>query len=341
MSWWCKNKIENSTSDCVVCTLNPLLKLASYIGLSPITFSCQHSKNPTKGPHFKTSKTLKCFTFFTSTILFLVVLWYGYLSATVAVEDKMLLMQLLAEIFYFLNGFTMVLFSIVFNGDKVQELNGWVKIFEARQHFGVTTILDAKVTRKTMRKGFLYCGSSCVLLFLLCIFVLTREYDGFFTWTTLRRPVCGFSTFVQMITIFEYSVKGFFLKSLFESYHNVLRDGLMARDKAGEKIGHVVTMEKTQDLEKCIKDIRQFHHAIMQNVTKFTSYLGPSLLVWMLLIVAVLIVNIYILVWVWVSGIYTSFFVMLEIRTCFMIFAIISLLKDVEEISHVVSWRWV
>lgn len=337
-------KLFNSKSRgdyCLVCALKPLVILGGIFGVSPIKSNCPHAKQPSAKAFYETSKIFMATGIIFVLFLFIVICWYGYLMATDSIrKDSLVLMQILAEIFYYSTGFIVVVTTLIDN-NKVTELNAWIFIIQRHK------LLDKKEMTRMRRKCIIYTCLICTSVLFFCTYAFSQESDSkFFNWATLRRPCCIISSFVQVIAIFQIVIRGLIVCSLYNSSNAILKDALIKRinikPKSNKSLDYMNlksedVLEEDINLNEVIRDYQELHHVMTFNLKSFLQQIGGCLTVWFLLLLGVLIINIYVLVTAWHADKYSTLLTILEFRTIAMIVFVTYLLINVEDVGSVVS----
>lgn len=265
--------------------------------------------------------------------------WYAYLIATA--ENRMLIMELLAETFYALAGLIVIFNRTIKNGDIVTAMNGWVALIENRKRYGIATVLSAQQVSRIRLVAFVYIAVITVTVVAISSITVTRSYDNYFSWTTVRRPVCIVVGFIQVIVIFHFSLEMIMVRTVFESANDAIKsrmDDYLAYVRL-RNANFLSAQKKRCDghFQTKLQGLTRLHSAVYFNFRFMTNGFRTSFMVWFCLMLSAMIFNCYIFIVAKAIGYFSEFILLLELRTVAMVGTSIYWLWNIEKLTKVVS----
>ncbi|KAF2900674.1 hypothetical protein ILUMI_05510 [Ignelater luminosus] len=273
------NYIFNGTpSNCVICAIGPILRFATFFGTFSGSYSCVHlnSDENTK-VEFKNNSIAFAYSECLMLLVLAVIIQHFYLLFTEYIGQKLIVMELLADIFFFTGGLITLLYNALKRKTRIHELNAWMHILQTGYIYGVNTILDIKETRRIRVFGMINCLIIAIGLFFYTLYVFTRPFDGILSWTTIRRPIAVIAISVQVTTIIQFNVEAIFIESLFKNCHKLLKlqmiDHLDNLIKCSSRIKefNVMLLLRKDQIETRMQMTRRLHGAIYKNCSYMTN----------------------------------------------------------------------
>lgn len=267
----------DSTS-CLVCYLKPILKFG-YIGVTPLRFSCPHSKPPTKVV-FETSRFLIGLTLFLSLMMNFVI----FDNLRLFVEVKMNYMKALMLV----NECMLCLISYIFlvcdslqSSVKARELQGLAEIIQCAAQRGIKVLSLKFVKISTWIVYITVLGVVVLELLSILNFIVRSNHDAE-AWKTLIGDtsfLLGGSLCVHYVILVAVYIK------VIKRVHLQIKLVLMNRLNKKYVIGAGADNKKATilsffDTEKQLRELRRMHSSIFLNFLQTGKHLSPTALFW-------------------------------------------------------------
>lgn len=327
---------NRNPSDCVVCAIGPTFKFASLFGTFLGSYSCIHLKrNKDLKTEFKTSKAAVVYNQILMLLLLAAMVWFVYLISSRLQEQKFVIMELLAEIFYCTGGFITLLFHALKFKCRNFELNTWVRVLQSRCKYGLNSILDVKETRRIRVLGIIHCLIIAVAILCCCLYASVRSYDTLISSGTVRRPIAILAGFVQATAIFNFNVEIIFVDSLLRNCYKSLQ--LQMIDHLDQKESNKIPTQRRNQIEIKIQMTRRIHTSIYGTCMYLGKVMNTFFLWWFELLVLAVIFNCYLLASMLSLDAYNDYVFAIVMRTMILVCVMTYFLTSVEKASNVVS----
>lgn len=339
-----KEKISDhlsiSSKDCTVCILSPVYSFGEKLGLSQIESHCVHIDKTSCQPEFKFSKKgliipIAMLILLVSTIVFQV-----YILRQTC--DGRSAMMSLSDLLFSASCITLVLDMPFLTRGRLTIMNAWVELGNSARNYGLESLVTSKKAKKikNTHKVFMFLVHLFVWIFVIygSWLFYSRDVDN----SIVSELVTIFCMFVQILIVTQFISFSYFVSGILENCSMHIKKAL-SRSLLETKSRTASMLEVPQDehdlgltMAERLSLGRQFY---MQAIAKFMNsnqQFSWYLIVWFLHLLAILIVNVYTAAKYYEHRLTVSF-VMLEIRTDFLILHIIYVLHYVQNMSNVVS----
>lgn len=281
--------VKTETSDCVACILNPILKAGSICGPSPLIINCPHSKTPTVTSVFERSDILLAISTVSAVAIIPGIFIIIQDISTTENFNKMIL--LITEVMFSLLAVIINIGSVLNNDEKLNELNGLSFIVNNRKHYGFATLIDQKTTKRFRLLSYIIILTSLLAITNFALYSLLQESNSSVFLTILKIFVLALVTLIQTILFNQCVVSIFLYILLFRKCFNQIKSVLNQHLN-----NDFIAIQKEILLEQTLKRLKMFYISLIGNFRQFNSFIQPSITISMLVGVAMLVFDCYIVV---------------------------------------------
>lgn len=321
-------------SDCIVCLFRPMLSITSLVGIIPVTINCAHSKRPVKNACCKWSFYHVIVT--SVLLLFLIFAIFMYVYLAISCKEKLECMEIISETIFMINSAIIVAFSLFKNNIRIMYLNAWIETFKKRNNYGFKTLIDDT----NMKLVWDYCKTYKIFIVILLTFYSITYYffiiQNLSGWLHLTRITSLVGIVIQLLLVMEYSVYNIFTRIIMDVCYASLVDSMIKiipgtiKPEIYKKIEIQSSIRSTLSLEERIRQTRRFHSVIILNMEFIVKALNPTAVLWLSSNLAILIINTYVLCFMFCNSI-TNYAIVLQFKTYLLIICILYLLKLIQE----------
>ncbi|KAK5640244.1 hypothetical protein RI129_011055 [Pyrocoelia pectoralis] len=307
-----KNLFYTNENVCVACTLGEVFATASYFGVFAGTYHCNHGKPALPPSHFavSTSKLLLAIGISILNVFFA----FWLFKAALHHQNKVLKLELIAELLLTFTTLLLNAYAILNYKRRVSELNGWMMI---------CTSYDLEVRRvlKELRKNRLFTYSYLLVMAAMSIyrvFVTHPEYD--ILTSVVSKLSTALATLTQGVALVHINTHILFVANFYRNTQSAFVKEM--------KVGRL-------NVSACLRKVRRFYAAAFRNIKTFTDIADPYYLLWIVLVVAQVIVNVAATAFAFNTNYYSKGLIILQIRTCGIIFFLTYNLIHCEMLANV------
>lgn len=261
----------------------------------PISFRCSHQEEVTCVIAVK-KNILSLYHLLILGVLAMLI-GYAYLLPTnYCAVYTLKCVLLLSDFIYSLTGLTVLFFKLMRVKTNVLSLNGWVKLYEHRDIFGVQyTSLDKEIKILKYRRLF-FTTSLYALIVGDVIFTLKFPYVRETTMKLVLEILCAY---FQMEQYFEGLQHIAVIRVIYTFFSNSIQNHLLLMLSHDDRFYYYKSSdpksEKTSTLDN-LRSINRFCLAFTKNVKSINAIFRPLAIYWFLEVTFHLIVNFYIIV---------------------------------------------
>ncbi|KAF2900676.1 hypothetical protein ILUMI_05512 [Ignelater luminosus] len=290
--------------DCVVCLFRPLWILGSISGNSVMSFTCPHIDPSIKSPKVSKSDV----RLIISSIYCLIIIGHAIFSCYelfYLTNDFFKILFLFSEIIFCIGTLNFAMTGTINYKERILELNGITSIIENRRYYGITTFLSSKTTQSFLIKSYLiiglivWSGLGFAIYFMESAYQITDSIPlmYYYTGTVFVYNIS------QTVSIYQSMLACCMHRVLFKTCLNRLRQILTNRlnmkamsqeQSVGKEISLVAQSEKIA-LEEELKRLKCLYTSLVYNYRELNRFLYPTILIWCVLWVAMLICGFYML----------------------------------------------
>lgn len=296
-------RLKDTPSDCLACTFYYLFKMGSICGSFPFSFTCPHTKPPSRIPKFfKSAKVL-----IVSIILILPVLIniFFCLHILFAFENsKFHSLFTWNDILLAIGTLALVLPSIIKRNERLIEINGLVEIIEKRKYYGFHSFVTERITSTFIKLSYLavlltFISQIPLLIYLSNSTISTFDSSYYFTFKMI---VFSINNYIQCISIFQNMLHNSFYKALFKRNFEQIENIMNERTRVWRSQNGFVVIDVVNDVPEnvpfmvILKRARYLYTSLVYNYEQMNNFMQSSTLVWWLSLIASLIIDFYILV---------------------------------------------
>ena len=322
-----KPKMEKN---CRICSLIPYIMCVSTL---------RHTDN---SPHFIISK----YSFLRQTFYGLIMLGflaiYFYVITNYSM-DKYIRLELIAESILCLKGFLTLAFSNIRIRIRLKELNGWNELLRDSKRYGIPSIITSTWVRTMKIRTLIDVFLTVLFISIYTYFRLKHAHGLNLTWFDYVRKVsCIISISVQLLFVSQIVEKCVLVGMFFKRHKDLIVAHLSLRMNEGLPpylfINEVFQAKSCNlSLVQMLRLLTRFHSAVSYNLRLLNEFLNPFMLLWILCIIAILIINTYLLIMELKMGVHTTPAVALEIETLIIIMCILFVINNIYCSHTVVS----
>lgn len=307
--------------------------------MSPITAECPHTKIKSPKILFKTSKIYKTYSWISSCIMVITVLYdiinikenkkYGKIGVMHAIN--LLLLEIAS--------LGMCLYGALNSKIRTVELNALAQLIINYKHYGLTSIFGEEGFNSFKKTSKIYAVVT-VLVGLIQIgqiaCSLTFKTIGV-AFTPGKGLLILFSLLIFFTFLFQMVIKMRILHMLFLKCHELIQGTLNNTLTGGYTHGDM--SERKWPLIKRLRNLQRFHCAAILNIKMFNRALHPFILFEFGVTVLMLVICYYLLSSTWIIGMERSVAsYLVEFKMYCFIFAMAYALFYVEKIKGPVSY---
>lgn len=333
---------KRDNSDCLVCVIKPLIDIGAVFGISAIRVRCPHTAK-VDFAHSTRCRLRRSIQFVWIALLLLGIASNCYVTLADK-PDVLASLNLVAEILYCSCSVVVISCTIMSTQLRTDEINACISLVEHRLSFGVISIYSQEYIQCARKKAY---GFYVFIIALTCLISMYINYScknasDNHELEIIRHITAMVSTIVPIVGLYQYSVQCKLFKQLFMMCYKYVANTLIARH-------NVVSLRQYYDprvpifgdVEQHLKRMIKFHKAIFFNLKMVWMNFDPMVLIWFILILAILIINVYLLlVTTYTKVSNNDFIIMLELRTYFVVASTVYFLITFGELSSQVSAIW-
>lgn len=320
--------------NCFICFFRPAL-LFGYTGITPINFHCDHSERPVKCFLKRSWLGTSISGVLCATISFFGIhSAYALCGAKISTREDVLLVG--ALMINFVAAYMMSV-PLRFVEIKIRELEGIVELVKNGEEMGMI-FLDRQFVKTclTLSLGLITMFVS-LEVFTLVVFWRAGDYS----WVAFKSLCTDTCVFMQGTVGTHYVTLHLLLLHMFQKIQVRLKETLENRlnGRTEERISSSPRSVSPEIFEREIRRICRFYKSIHMNFLEDNKFLGPALLIWWNLVLAVNIMCVYVVLNSIIIqeplGIVSIIFIL---KVCGCMVGIIIYLAEVEVTAVVVSF---
>lgn len=307
---------SNPGSDCVICVIGPLVQALFFT--IPLKIDCQHHNPKITNPVFEINRCYLFSAYFFGILVSLCLLSFPYLTY-LHWEDKIACISLLIDLVFSTKGAFLYFISLIRIEFKIADYQNFIYLVQKCRSFGITTVINKRNAEILRRKSrFLAFAIFAVMPVLIYFNVVGDDFELKF----FRNFPVILSLLLQFALVFQVSQYNSLLELSYRAVNKQIKI-VLKRRMSGNGFGFCGNLKK----------LTSFLSHVNLNVQLINTFLNPSILIWVVKMVAILILNTYLGI-ILFDQILEIGMVMLHLRSFLTITAIIYLIHSLEVVGQ-------
>lgn len=328
---------KDFSADCAVCLLGPLIKFTSILGAPYFLIKCSHNNNQNEIEVYKSR-----FYMFSATVV-IIFLIIGCICCvhSIYIEDRndiLILVALITDLLYYIRSLLCVVMAFLQSKLYTKVILGSNEIFKYHQSMKTGRLLSKEEAIRIRSVSFITCYLIVLLLLSYGIYVSVQKFTMKLFLVEKLALIFGF--YVDLMIFMTYVVTSLVYNRVIERCYENLKTVLSENLKHDELDYKIKFLKTNEEIFNYLSFIRRVHGAVIWNIKYFGYFCDPQALIWLIIAIATLIINAFIILASRIDGISETFipgFIELELQLCINAFVIVYVLISMQKLQIVVS----
>lgn len=324
---------SNLKEYCVVCYFRPIFYLSYFI--LPISTVEKHGSS---NERFHLNFYYYIFTILFSCIIGCIILVYLYQQSIVCATEHMVkCLVLTTDLIYIIIGSELAFAGLFTAKKKEMVMNTLHDTFKLHHYFGFNFEFDPNFN-KYLAVSFIFTIVLTVGVMVFTFFFMVYFFEENSFGIFARHFLSSLSNYFQITIVYQFFVTQALMRKLYSSSKKSMINYLtlcLPHDDKRNKPAKVFVLPQKLNLAEFLNRTNEFYQSIHANYRKLNGTMGLSLAFWLVHLIAMMIVNVYLILIEWDDYAYIVGFIMA--RTLYMIVGISSILFINEDFSGMVS----